>query len=165
MTTTLLSSLKAIARPEIVKSPVLAKRMKLIERLEEQLAMVNAKLANQPFSFFREKTVTDPTTGDKHIKQIPRKVRQWFFDDANHFYFEVRFAGKTFEVESGKPTIDVGALSNLPALIALLIQAVEKGELDLFLRSTDSNDSSEQINNLDSDTVQTSTKTKTARKS
>jgi len=165
MTTTLLSSLKAIARPEIVKSPILAKRMKLIERLEEQLAMVNAKLANQPFSFFREKTVTDPITGDKHIKQIPRKVRQWFFDDADHFYFEVRFAGKTFEVESGKPTIDVGALSNLPALIALLIQAVEKGELDLFLRSTDSSDSSEQINNLDSDTVQTSTKTKTARKS
>ncbi len=165
MTTTLLSSLKAIARPEIVKSPVLAKRMKLIERLEEQLAMVNAKLANQPFSFIREKTVTDPITGDKHIKQIPRKVRQWFFDDADHFYFEVRFAGKTFEVESGKPTIDVGALSNLPALIALLIQAVEKGELDLFLRSTDSSDSSEQINNLDSDTVQTSTKTKAARKS
>lgn len=165
MTTTLLSSLKAIARPEIVKSPILAKRMKLIERLEEQLAMVNAKLANQPFSFFREKTVTDPTTGDKHIKQIPRKVRQWFFDDANHFYFEVRFAGKTFEVESGKPTIDVGALSNLPALIALLIQAVEKGELDLFLRSTYSSDSTEQINNLDSDTVQTSTKPKTARKS
>ena len=165
MTTTLLSSLKAIARPEIVKSPILAKRMKLIERLEEQLAMVNAKLANQPFSFFREKAVTDPITGDKHIKQIPRKVRQWFFDDADHFYFEVRFAGKTFEVESGKPTIDVGALSNLPALIALLIQAVEKGELDLFLRSTDSSDTSEQINNLDSDTVQTSTKTKTARKS
>ena len=161
MTTTLLSSLKAIARPEIVKSPVLAKRMKLIERLEEQLAMVNAKLANQPFSFIREKTITDPTTGEKHCKQIPRKVRQWFFDDAGHFYFEVRFAGKTFEVETGKPTLDVGELTNLPALITLLIQAVEKGELDQFIRSTES---TEQLDNLASEPVNTTTKAKTTRK-
>lgn len=162
MTTNVLSSLKVIARPEIVKSPVLAKRMKLIERLEEQLAMANAKLANQPFSFIREKTITDPTTGEKHCKQIPRKVRQWFFDDAGHFYFEVRFAGKIFELETGKPTIDVGELKNLPALITLLVQAVEEGELDQFIRSTES---SEQIDNLDSEPANTTTKSKTARKS
>ena len=162
MTTNVLSSLKVIARPEIAKSPVLAKRMKLIERLEEQLAMANAKLANQPFSFIREKTITDPTTGEKHCKQIPRKVRQWFFDNAGHFYFEVRFAGKTFEVEAGKPTIDVGELTNLPALITLLIQAVEEGELDQFIRSTES---SEQIDNLDIEPANKTTKSKTARKS
>lgn len=161
MTTTLLSSLKAIARPEIVKSPVLAKRMKLIERLEEQLAMVNAKIANQPFSFIRDKTIKDETTGEKITKQIPRKVRQWFFDDAGHFFFEVKFAGKTFEVESGKPTIDVGELNKLPELIALIILAVEKGELDPFIRSTES---SEQIDNLDQENTDSTTVKKSSRK-
>ena len=38
--TTLLSSLKVIARPEIaIKPPIISKRLRLIEKLEQQLDM------------------------------------------------------------------------------------------------------------------------------
>ncbi len=140
MTTTLLSSLKAIARPEIVKSPVLAKRMKLIERLEEQLAMVNAKLANQPFSAFKQKTVKDPVSGEKITTQVPRKIRAWYFDNNQHFYLEIKLGGKVLELQPNMPTIDVGTFAELPNVLQILIGATEKGELDDYLRNSDEDD-------------------------
>lgn len=61
--TTLLSSLKVIDRPKIEpKPPILGKRMKLIERLDEQLAMVQCMLAGEPFEAFKEKVVKHPET-------------------------------------------------------------------------------------------------------
>lgn len=141
MTTTLLSSLKAIARPEIVKSPVLAKRMKLIERLEEQLAMVNAKLANQPFSAFKQKTIKDPVSGEKTTTQVPRKIRPWYFENNQHYYLEIKLAGKVLELQPNMPTIDVGAFAELPNVFQILISATEKGELDDYLRSSDEEES------------------------
>lgn len=139
MTTNLLSSLKAVVRPEIVKSPVLAKRLKLIERLEEQLAMVHAKLTSQPFSMPKIKTVKDPESGEKTTVEVPRKIRPWYFDNNHHFYLEVKFAGKVLELQPNMPTINVGELSELPKILQLIIAATEKGELDDFLRLSDEN--------------------------
>lgn len=134
MTTNLLSSLKAIARPEIVsKPPVLAKRMKLIERLEEQSAMAVALQDKQPFTALKDKTVTDKDSGEKSVIKVPRKIRPWYFENSGHYYFEVKFGGKVWEVEPNKPTIDVGELSNLPEIIKLIVSAAEQGELDSFL--------------------------------
>lgn len=135
MTTNLLSSLKAVARPEIVsKPPVLAKRMKLIERLEEQAAMVIALIDKQPFTAFKDKTVINKETGEKTVTKVPRKIRPWYFENNGHYYFEVKFGGKVWEIESNKPTIDVGDLASLPEVIKIIVSAVEKGELDNFLQ-------------------------------
>jgi len=137
MTTNLLSSLKAIARPEIVsKPPVLAKRMKLIERLEEQSAMAVALRDKQPFTAFKDKTITDKDSGEKSVIKVPRKIRPWYFENSGHYYFEVKFGGTSWEIEPNKPTIDVGDLANLSEVIKIIISAAEKGELDSYLLST-----------------------------
>lgn len=133
MTTSILGSLKAIARPEIIKSPVLAKRMKLIERLEEQLAMATAQLTSQPFTAYKTKTVNNPESGEKTKINVPRKIRPWYFENAGHYYMEVKFEGKTWEVQPEKPTIDIGELANLPEILKIVLSAAEKGELDTFL--------------------------------
>jgi len=155
MTTNVLSSLKVIARPEIVKSPVLAKRMKLIERLEEQLAMVTAKLANQPFSAFKAKTAKDPESGEKKTVNVPRKIRPWFFDNNGHFYLELKFGGKVLELQPQMPTIDIGEFAELTNVFELIMTATEKGELDEFLKT------SEVAENLASDQKSSASKKQT----
>ena len=72
MTTSVLSSLKVIARPEIKqKPPVLNKRMKLINRLEQQKKLATCMLEGTPFVAYKEKTVKDPETGER-IKNVGR---------------------------------------------------------------------------------------------
>jgi hypothetical protein len=133
MTTSLLGSLKAIARPEIIKSPVLAKRMKLIERLEEQLAMATAQLTGQPFTVYKTKTVYNPDSGEYTKFNVPKKIIPLYFEIAGNFYFEVKFEGNTFQIQPGEPTIDVGKLENLPEIIKLVISAAKEGEFDQLL--------------------------------
>lgn len=159
MTTNVLSSLKVIARPEIAsKLPVLAKRMKLIERLEEQSAMAVALRDKQPFTAFKDKTVKDEESGEKTTIKVPRKIRPWYFENSGHYYFEVKFGGKVYELESGKPTIDIGELAQLPTVIELIIKAVEKGELDEFLVTTEAEKISDSPDKLSSTEKQKSTK-------
>jgi len=132
--TTLLSTLKVIDRPKIeAKPPILGKRMKLIDRLEEQLAMAKAMLDKTPFEAFREKSVKDPETGERKTIRKRRSVRPWYYDSNEHYYIEIKVGLKAIELEKGKTAIDVGAKEKLPDVINTIIQAVEKGELDTHI--------------------------------
>ena len=132
--TTLLSTLKVIDRPKIeAKPPILGKRMKLIDRLEEQLAMAKAMLDKTPFEAFREKSVKDPETGERKTIRKRRSVRPWYYDSNEHYYIEIKVGLKAIELEKGKTAIDVGPKEQLPDVINTIIQAVEKGELDTHI--------------------------------
>lgn len=129
--TTVLSSLKVIARPEIApKPPVLGKRMKLLDKLEQQLSLAECMIEGREFEAYKERSVKDAETGER--KKIRRRyiVRPWFYDSDNHYYFEVRISNKPVELQKGCPAIDVGDKAKLPEVIKLVIEAVEKGELD-----------------------------------
>ncbi|MCE9685833.1 hypothetical protein LZP73_06325 [Shewanella sp. AS16] len=129
-----LSSLKVVVRPEIApKPPVLGKRMKMLDKLEMQLEMAECDVAGKPFEAFREKTVKDPETGERRTIRRKYNVRPWYYDCDGHYFLEIRVSGKVIELEKGKPTIDVGDQAKLPDTIKLIIDAVEKGELDEFI--------------------------------
>lgn len=132
--TNLLSSLKVIARPKIEpKPPILAKRMRLIERLDEQQALAQCMLANEPFEAYREKVVKDAETGERKTIRKRKVVRPWFYDSDGHYYFEVKMGLKTMELDKGKAAVDVGPKEQLPDVIATIIKAVESGELDQLI--------------------------------
>ena len=129
--TSILSSLKVIARPKIEpKPPIISKRLRLIEKLDEQLAIAQAMLDGQPFEAYREKKVTDPETGEKKVVRKRKAVRPWYFDDKEHYFFEIRVGFKAMEIDKGKTAIDVGDKTQLPVVINAIIKAVEAGELD-----------------------------------
>ena len=131
MTTSVLSSLKITARPEIKKQPpVLNKRMKLINRLEQQKALAICMLEDKPFVAYKEKMVTDPETGERTKQRRQISVRPWYYDTDGHYYLEVKIGIKPIELQKGKPAIDVGDKAKLPATIDTLIKAVEAGEMD-----------------------------------
>ncbi|SEI08217.1 hypothetical protein SAMN05660691_03447 [Rheinheimera pacifica] len=127
----ILSSLKVIARPKIEpKPPILGKRLKLIEKLDEQQAMAQAILDGQAYEAYKDKKVKDPETGERKTVRTRKSVRPWYFDDNEHYYFEIKVGLKTLELEKGKAAIDVGKKEDLPTVISTIIKAVESGELD-----------------------------------
>lgn len=135
--TTLLSSLKVIARPEIaVKPPIVAKRTRLVDKLKQQLEMAECFIQGTIFEAYREKSMKDPETGER--KKVRRRinVRPWYYDNEGHYYLEVRVGIRPIEFVKDKPAIDVGDKAKLPETIQLIIDAVENGELDdLLLKS------------------------------
>ena len=134
MTTSVLSSLKVIARPKIEpKPPVLGKRLKLIEKLEQQKEMAACMIENRRFEAFRDKKVKNPETGEVTVQRRPTTVRPWYYDSDDHYYLEVKVNNKPIELQKGKPAIDVGEKAKLPEVIDTIIKATESGELDEFL--------------------------------
>ncbi len=134
MTTSVLSSLKVIARPKIEpKPPVLGKRLKLIEKLEQQKEMAICMIENRRFEAFRDKKVKNPETGEVTVQRRPTTIRPWYYDSDDHYYLEVKVNNKPIELQKGKPSIDIGDKAKLPEVIDTIIKATESGELDEFL--------------------------------
>ena len=134
MTTSVLSSLKVIARPKIEpKPPVLGKRLKLIEKLEQQKEMAVCMIETRRFEAFRDKKVKNPETGEVTVQRRPTTVRPWYYDSDDHYYLEVKVNNKPIELQKGKPSIDIGDKAKLPEVIDTIIKATESGELDEFL--------------------------------
>ena len=134
MTTSVLSSLKVIARPKIEpKPPVLGKRLKLIEKLEQQKEMAVCMIENRRFEAFRDKKVKNPETGEVTVQRRPTTVRPWYYDSDDHYYLEVKVNNRPIDIQKGKPAIDVGDKAKLPEVIDTIIKAIESGELDEFL--------------------------------
>ena len=137
MTTSVLSSLKVIARPKIEpKPPVLGKRLKLIEKLEQQKEMAVCMVENRRFEAFRDKKVKNPETGEVTVQRRPTTVRPWYYDSDDHYYLEVKVNNKPIDIQKGKPAIDIGDKAKLPEVIDTIIKATESGELDEFLLRT-----------------------------
>jgi hypothetical protein len=134
MTTSLLSSLKVTARPKIEpKLPIIGKRMKLIEKLEQQQEMATCMLENKPFEAFREKMVKDAVTGERTKQRRAVSIKPWYYDSDGHYFLEVKVNNKPIDIQTGKPAIDVGDKADLPKTIETIILAVEQGELDSFI--------------------------------
>ncbi|PHS55589.1 MAG: hypothetical protein COB03_09005 [Alteromonas sp.] len=134
MTTSTLSSLKVIARPKIEpKPPVLGKRIKLIEKLEQQKEMAQCLIDNKRFEAFKQKRIKDSETGEVRFERRPTNVRPWYYDSDGHYYLEVKVHNRPVELSKGKHAIDVGDKAQLPDVLSTVIKAVEQGELDTFL--------------------------------
>jgi hypothetical protein len=124
----ILKNLTFTAVPARSHDPVANRRAKLVERLEEQKAL----LADA--SYVR-KTQRWTGKGDER-RQVERqqRVRRWWRADASgHLVMSVYHGTKPIEFEKGKAGIAVASRDKLPALIDSLIGAVRAGELDDIL--------------------------------
>ena len=123
-----LKSLAFTAMPKTDGNPALARRLHMVERLEEQIALIN-----------------DPThtrLTQRWVKQgddrVPVEKRQrvkpwWRTDVSGQIVMTVRFGSKPIEFEKGKAGIAVPSKDKLVAVIETLISAVRNGELDDLL--------------------------------
>jgi hypothetical protein len=112
-------------------SPVLARRNRLIDRLEEQKRLV-ADPSYNPVSKRWKKT----PDGSKALVDHYRRIRPWWRkDEAGNLVLTIRIGLKALEFEKGKAGIAVGTPERLEGVLDTLIAATKAGELDRFLEA------------------------------
>ena len=111
------------------QNPVLARRSKLIHRLEQQKRL--AQDAN--FVITVSKWVRNEA-GNKELVQLQKRVRPWWREDAlGTVGLTVRYGAKALEFEKGKSSIIVPNKDQLVATLDTVIAGVKAGELDEHL--------------------------------
>ncbi|MBS3799096.1 DUF6641 family protein [Pseudoalteromonas sp. BDTF-M6] len=139
MTKSILSSLKAVSRPEKSTTPEAKRREKLISRLQIQLEMATAMVNGESYTCYKEKWQKNEETGQQEKVKVAKKVSPWFYSRNGQYYLEVRFANKPLELSKGNHAIEVGDKENLPTVIETVIDATANGELDKALEVVSSN--------------------------
>jgi hypothetical protein len=113
--------------------PVMRRREKLLDKLNEQHQSAVHFVENKPYLPTKRAWVTDGETGERNLVEKPKKVRQWFWENGGVWLFQIRYGANVLELAKGKPTIEVGDKAKLPDVIELCVNAVKDGELDAQL--------------------------------
>ncbi|MDX2370860.1 MAG: hypothetical protein QNK36_21070 [Colwellia sp.] len=116
-------------------NPIEVKRAKLIIRLNEQRAMVQCLLNNTEFTAYKDVYIVDEESGEKRKVKRPKRIRPWFYQSANKYYFEVKYGTKSLEIQKNKPAIDVGSKDELLTVIDTIIDATKQGFIDTELKA------------------------------
>lgn len=120
-----LKSLSFTAVPKTAGNPVLTRRVKLIERLEEQKVLLNDP------NFTRTVQRWVKVNGEKQPVEKKQRVSPWWRADmSGHYVMSIKFGSRPVEFEKGKAGIAVPSKEKLPAVIDTLVAAVRAGELD-----------------------------------
>jgi hypothetical protein len=123
--TTALKSLTFTTVPKIGANPVLDRRSKTIERLEEQKLLLNDP------SYKRDVRTSVKKDGERIAVEKHQRVSPWWRTAPNGSYcFFIRAGFKPIEFDKGKTAVSVASIDKLPAVIDTLIAAVRNGELD-----------------------------------
>ncbi len=113
--------------------PVARAREKVIEALFEQKALANSKIAGTEYVVLHD-VYRKNEAGERVKVKAPKRMRNgWFTDAHGKLFFSLRYAGKSIEFAKDKNAIEISNLSELPAVLDTLIDAVNAGELDAQL--------------------------------
>ena len=131
MATSLMSTLKLVAATRENKvSPVLQRRQKLIKKLDEQILLATAALNGETYQSTKFKNVVN-AEGVKEYKQVPKRVRAWWWkNDAGKYNLVVRYGARIVELSKGKNSIELENEAAILPTLDLVKKIIEAGELD-----------------------------------
>ena len=127
-----IAKLKLVAsKRERFTSPTVARRQKLADKLEEQLALCTAQKNGTVYAPKRIKTVTN-ADGERVRVEAIKRVKEWFWTTSSgKINLAVRYGSKTLTLNSkGANCIELNTGEELISTLALLKDAVIAGELD-----------------------------------
>ena len=120
-----LKSLSFTTMSKASADPAFVRRVKFIEKLEEQ-----KRLLEDP-GYVRTVQRTAEVDGTRQAVVRRQRVRPWWkTDPSGQLVMSVKFGAKAIEFEKGKAGIAVPSKEKLPEVIDTLIAAVRGGELD-----------------------------------
>ncbi|MBA5608276.1 hypothetical protein H3H36_23280 [Duganella sp. FT3S] len=137
MSKSILAALKLIQKPEAKSSdPIIERRNRLLERLEEQKALALCFIEGKPFvGPDKQKKVVNKATGETTTETVQKRVKAWFTGNADNLLLEVRYGNVPMELSPGKTVIEIGKVAKLVPTIETVIEAVKAGEVDELLKA------------------------------
>ena len=137
MSTSALATLKlTTARKPRALPDVVKRRNKLISKLTDQRELAIAVIEGRNFTPQRLRTVVDRTTGERTVREMPVRIKAWWWTgEKNETLLSVFYGSKTLELSKGKSAIEIASVKDLPAVFDTLINAAMNSELDAQIES------------------------------
>ena len=116
-------------------SPQVNRRMKLLKKIDDQIALAKALATGGTYTTSRFRTVKDDEGGSRSV-EIQKKVRPWWFPtESGKIALSIRYGARVVEISKGKSAIEVASGDDLINALVLVKKAVESGELDAQIES------------------------------
>jgi hypothetical protein len=109
---------------------IAATRQKLIDRINDQIALAKAEVLGETFLRKRFRRIRD-SAGD--VAEIPSssRVRPWWSQDQDgSVLLTVKYGSRPLELQKGKTAIRVATPTEIPATLEIVRAAVRAGEFD-----------------------------------
>ena len=128
-----LQKLKLVAQQQRrLLTKVEQRRVKLIEKLEEQLALAEALINGERYEPLRRVWATN-SDGERVRIERTKRVRPWYWLNAAGCFFSVYYGSKLVKLDGEMTAVSLADRSELPDTIRAIIEAVRAGELDLAI--------------------------------
>ena len=111
------------------ESEIIARRHKLIVKLEEQQKILEHHMKGEQYVVTRPKWMQN-NHGERVLIEKQRVIRPWFFKRNGGYYLQVKYGTRILSVDGIHNAIFVEAISDLNGVLTELIAATEAGELD-----------------------------------
>mgnify|MGYP003328026067 CR=1 FL=1 len=105
------------------------RRAKLIEKLEDQLAMAEALIRGDHFRKYKQVWGLDER-GERIKVDRVKRIRAWYWISAAGCYLSIFYGSRVIKLDGENTAITVGPRDKLPDTIRAVIDAVKAGELD-----------------------------------
>ena len=128
-----LTNLKLVASKQANSiSPIVAKRNKLCEKIDQQIAMCEAHAAGRVYAPTRLKSVVDEETGQRTVVEAAKRITPWFWTaDGGKLNLCIKYGAKTLTLaKGGKNAIELTNSEELLTTLQAIKAAVIGGELD-----------------------------------
>ena len=128
-----LANLKLVtSQKQRTVSPIVQRRQKLIDKIDEQLKSCEAQKAGEEYAPKRMRTYTNKHTGERMTVEAVKRVKNWFWiADDGKINLAVKYGSKTLTLnKKGANAIQLATGDELIAALSSLKAAVADGELD-----------------------------------
>jgi hypothetical protein len=127
-----LAKLKIVAQQaKRLQSKTEHRRAKLLEKLDDQLGMVQALIDGEIYTRTR-KVWRENEAGERVLVERLKRTRPWYWmSGAGGCYFQVWYGSKVLELKPGMTAVQVATKEELPDVIRSVKEAVKFGELDI----------------------------------
>lgn len=116
-------------------SPQVQRRLKLIKKIGDQIALAKALATGGTYTTSRFRTVKDDEGGSRSV-EIQKKVRPWWFPtETGKIALSIRYGARVVEISKGKTAIEVASGDDLINALSVVRKAVDAGELDTQIES------------------------------
>lgn len=105
-------------------------RAKVLAWLAEQKVMAEAEIAGITFSATKKVTCKNAEGEDIRVDPSSEIRKGWFTDASGKMFFQILHGPQSLEFSKGMNAIEVENLTELPIIIASIIEAINTGELD-----------------------------------
>src|SRR5665213_2487166 len=111
-------------------SPAERRRLALVARIDEQIALATAQLEDRRPEFTRTKTVVNKETGQKSKVTASKNVRAWYWPQGSKYVVSIKYGLHILQFAKGTNAIECPSLKGVVTTLQTIKTAVAAGELD-----------------------------------